>query len=103
MPYTESSQAASDRPFIVTRYDPDIGGALTPKMPSSCIFATSDGKACRLTVDHLRKRKTGPCFPLTVVRCAEHGHAFTLYPRGHVPWGRRAVVLVDPDGDWTQQ
>jgi len=67
-------------------------------MPSSCIFAQSDGKACRLTVDHLRERKTGPCFPLTVVRCAEHGHAYTLYPPGHVPWGRRAVAHVDPEG-----
>lgn len=68
-------------------------------MPNTCPFVKSGDAACRLSVDHLRERKTGPCHPLTVVRCAEHKHAFTIYPRGHVPWGRLAVVYVDRDGE----
>jgi hypothetical protein len=51
-----------------------------------------------LSVDHLRERKTGPCFPLTVLRCRTHALAFTLYPPGHVPHGRQAVAPVAPDG-----
>jgi hypothetical protein len=49
-------------------------------------------------VDHVRERKTGPCFPLTVLACGRHGVGFTLYPPGHVPYGRVQVVPVAPDG-----
>ena len=51
-----------------------------------------------LWVDHLRERKTGPCFPLTVLVCETHEVGFTLYPPGHVPYGRVAVLPVAPDG-----
>ena len=44
---------------------------------------------------------TGPCFPLRVMRCHAHGRYFTLYPRGHVPYGREAVAPVAPDGQPT--
>jgi len=27
-----------------------------------------------------------------------HGHAFTLYPHGHVPYGREAIAPVALDG-----
>lgn len=47
---------------------------------------------------HLRERQTGPCFPLFVVHCRVHGHAFTLYPDGHVPYGRVAMAPVGADG-----
>jgi hypothetical protein len=33
-----------------------------------------------------------------VVQCRTHGHAFTLYPLGHVPYGRLAVAPVGLDG-----
>ena len=49
-------------------------------------------------VDHVRERKTGPCFPLTVLVCGTHEVGFTLYPPGHVPYGRAAVARVAPDG-----
>ena len=51
-----------------------------------------------LCLDHLRTRKTGPCFALTVLRCLTHNRAFTLYPPGFVPYGRVAVAPVAPDG-----
>jgi hypothetical protein len=47
---------------------------------------------------HLRDRQTGPCFPLFVVRCRAHGQAFTLYPEGHVPYGRITVAPVSAGG-----
>lgn len=55
------------------------------------------GEVCRLTVHHRRDRKTGPCFPLTVMWCREHRRGFTLYPPGHVPYGRLALAPVNFD------
>jgi len=34
-----------------------------------------------------------------VVRCAVHEVAFTVYPPGHFPYGRRALAPCSPDGD----
>jgi hypothetical protein len=47
---------------------------------------------------HLRERKTGPQIPVTVVQCHTHRRAFTLYPLGHVPYGRQAMAPVGLDG-----
>lgn len=67
-------------------------------MPSACLRA-SPTERCRLADDHHRERKTGPCFALAVVRCRTHDHRFTLYPPGHVPYGRVAVAPVSADGE----
>ncbi|MCK4659055.1 MAG: hypothetical protein KAV82_05985 [Phycisphaerae bacterium] len=48
----------------------------------------------------MRNRKTGPCFALTVCRCHRHNRAFTLYPPGHRPYGRKALAQVEPGGRW---
>jgi hypothetical protein len=32
------------------------------------------------------------------MRCQAHGVGFTLYPFGHVPYGRRSIAPVAPDG-----
>jgi len=71
-----------------------------PRMPDCGPCNGWDGRPCRLGVHHLRDRKTGPCFPLTVVQCHTHGKAFTLYPPGHVPYGRKPIAPVAPDGSW---
>lgn len=60
--------------------------------------AGQDRHPCKLNVDHRRERSTGPCFPLTVMRCRSHRRGFTLYPPGHVPYGRIAIAAVAPDG-----
>lgn len=66
-------------------------------MPTTC--PTSEGgEACCVTVDYHRTRKTGPCVPVAVLKCATHGIGFTLYPCGHVPYGREAVAPVGLDG-----
>lgn len=54
--------------------------------------------ACRVGPDHWRQRKTGPRFALLVMRCRSHQLGFTLYPPGHVPYGRRSVAPVGADG-----
>jgi len=67
-------------------------------MPTVC--PTSDGgEECCVTLDYCRTRKTGPCIPVAVLKCTTHGHGFTLYPCGHVPYGREAVAPVGLDGE----
>lgn len=84
--------------FVIARYWPDDEGAFTPELPTvGPCRAGDDGPQCRLGVHHWRDRKTGPCFRLAVVRCRAHHRAFTLYPPGHVPYGRRAIAPVSSD------
>ncbi len=71
---------------------------MVPALPAVAPCHDWDDKACRLFCDHERPRKTGPCFPLQVMRCRAHGIAFTLYPEGHVPYGRERIAPVAPDG-----
>lgn len=79
-------------------YAPGDSGEWAPSvMPTSCPTG-SGSEACRIRVDHLRDRKTGPCIPVAVLGCATHRRRFTLYPSGHVPYGREAVAPVDLDG-----
>jgi hypothetical protein len=58
-----------------------------------------DGTACRVGLNHRRRRKAGPPWGwVAVMRCAAHRCAFTVYPPGHVPYGPVPVVLLAPDG-----
>ena len=73
-------------------------GLLRPVMPARCVFA-QDRERCRFRVHHYRSRKTGPCFALAVVGCLAHPDGrYTLYPAGHVPYGRVAVAPVSASG-----
>lgn len=85
-------------PFVVTPYFPREDGVLTPQIPDVGPCGAATGEACRLAVDHRRQRKTGPCFPLTVMHCRTHRRGFTLYPPGHVPYGRQLIAPVSFDG-----
>lgn len=66
-------------------------------MPGWCVKGRPG--ACRLRIDHFRERKTGPCCALAVLVCAVHRLGFTLYPPGHVPYGRVAVAPLGIDGE----
>lgn len=79
-------------------YAGDADGFLRPAVPSVCPFADGSGEACRVFVDHFRPRATGPCFPVMVPRCRVHGHAFTVYPPGHTPYGRQPLIEIARDG-----
>ncbi len=56
------------------------------------------GGICKLERHSFRDRKTGPRFALRILYCATHGRHFTVYPPGHVPYGREAVAPVDERG-----
>jgi len=85
------------RAFVVAPYRARPDGTLEPDIPTEGICAAQDRRPCKLNVDHRRERSTGPCFALTVMRCRSHKRGFTLYPPGHVPYGRIAVAPVASD------
>ena len=67
-------------------------GALRVVLPERCVFAKA-GQRCSVFIDHHRDRKTGPGFPLAVVGCSRPPQGrHTLYPSGHIPYGRQAAV-----------
>lgn len=91
-------EGGARRGFTVTPYVADAEGVMVASMPSMCMRHEAGDAPCRLWVDHHRARKTGPSFPLAVVHCGLHGRTFTLYPPGHVPYGRVAVAPVSSSG-----
>lgn len=67
-------------------------------LPTRCVFAGARER-CSLFVDHYRRRKTGPRYAVAVVGCTAHPQGrYTLYPAGHFPYGREAVVPYSPSG-----
>jgi hypothetical protein len=79
---------------------PRSAAALGPAvLPRCCVHAVIGDEACDLVVHHVRERKTGPRIPVTVLQCRTHRRAFTLYPLGHLPYGRLAVAPVGLDGE----
>lgn len=81
-----------NRIFVVTPYFTNKEGKLTAEIPDICPKNLDDGESCKISLNHHRKRKTGPCFPIAVVACDSHHLNFTLYPPGHVPYGREPLV-----------
>jgi hypothetical protein len=85
---------------VQSGYERDKGnelGELRVVLPQRCP-AGDDGSECRVGVHGRRSRKTGPQIPLVVARCHRHGVSFTVYPPGHVPYGRTAMVPLDLQG-----
>ena len=71
-------------------------------LPPRCARAKG-AQTCSLYIDHHRDRKTGPSFPLAVVGCSRHpDQRYTLYPPGHIPYGRQTVVPYSPTGSLLQ-
>ena len=86
------------RIFATTPYAADASGELRAVLPARCVYA-SPRDTCSLYVDHRRRRKTGPRYPVAVVGCTVHPVGrHTLYPPGHVPYGREAVVSCSASG-----
>lgn len=67
-------------------------------LPTACPLHSTDDQDCRIRINHLRNRKTGPEFPLFVLVCKEHNIGFTLYPPGYYPHSRHTLAPVSPDG-----
>ncbi len=87
-------------PYATTSYETDEDGTLYAVLPTRCVYATGE-QTCTIFVDHYRERKTGPCYPVAVVGCRRHegGRRYTLYPPGHYPYGRVAVVPYSAGGE----
>jgi len=88
--------------FAIAPYEAVETGELRVQLPARCVHARP-GETCSLSIDHHRPRKTGPGFPLAVVGCSRHPVGrYTLYPPGHVPYGRQAVVPCSLSGPLQQ-
>jgi hypothetical protein len=71
-------------------------------LPRRCAHAQAS-ETCSLFIDHHRDRQTGPGYPLAVVGCSRHPVGrYTLYPPGHIPYGRQAVVACSASGPLLQ-
>jgi len=95
---SHNSRPIARRPFVIAPYTPNIQGLFIPARPSSGPCSSRDKQICVISFHHFRHRKTGPCFSLCVLRCRIHQYSFTLYPPGHVPYGRLCLVALSPDG-----
>lgn len=62
-----------------------------PAMPEVGPCSLQGEAACKVVLQHMRPRSTGPGHPIAVVRCHTHEITFTLYPPGHVPYGRKSI------------
>ena len=92
-------QPVSERPFLSAAYVADAEGRYAPSADiDQCPWAQGCER-CRLEKHDFRPRKTGPEVPLRVLLCHTHGHFFTVYPPGHVPYGRVALAAVDLQGE----
>jgi hypothetical protein len=99
MPSDHALPTSRRRPFATVAYVRGVAAVLEPAvMPPSCVHASPGDPACVLVVHHVRERKAGPQIPVTVAQCRTHRRSFTLYPLGHVPYGRLAVAPVTLDG-----
>jgi len=94
---SQRSGGSASRPFVTTPYD--ASGAEVVSVIPARGPCWSAGSPCRIRRHHRRKRKTGPPWGwVHVVRCVTHRRAFTIYPPGHVPYGREPLVELAPDG-----
>ncbi len=87
-----------NRVYVVCAYYADSHGKLVAELPGFGPCHHWDQRPCKLCIDHYRARKTGPCFPILVIRCSTHKKGFTIYPPGYVPHGRQQLAPVAPDG-----
>ena len=93
----QSKSRDARRTFAVVPYRPGEDGGLVPEIPSEGPCRDAGGP-CRPAKHGWRARTTGPCFPLRVMHCKTHRRYFTLYPAGHIPYGRKAIAPVASDG-----
>jgi len=47
---------------------------------------------CAISKHSWRRRKTGPGFPLRILKCWTHARYFTVYPLGFTPYARQALA-----------
>lgn len=87
-----------NRIYAVAPYFPDSEGKMVPELPNTGPCQSWNDCSCNINQDHYRERKTGPEFPILVVRCTQHKVGFTIYPFGFSPYGRSSIAPVAPEG-----
>jgi hypothetical protein len=92
----------SQKPFLSAPYEIDKKGHPRPKKPLRCPLAESDDNSCNIQFEKWRRRIHGPGFDFAVFQCLSHRRSFTIYPPGWVPYGRKALVLLDHRGEALQ-
>jgi len=96
-------ESAAQRPFLSAPYTADETDRMSPsERIDQCPWA-SVGESCKIRKHDWRHRKSGPSIGLRVLRCLTHGHGFTVYPPGYVPYGRQVLVPVDLHGHLLSQ
>ena len=84
--------------FLCAPYVADENGKFQPtEKITQCPWAKG-AEPCRMRKHSFRGRKTGPGIPIRILRCKSHGQYFTVYPMGHVPYGRQPIVAVGLGG-----
>ncbi len=89
------SADSTTRFFVCSPYSlNESTGKFECETPDKCPLGITKGnhEACKIACNHHRNRKTGPRIPLAVLECNIHNSYFTVYPPGHVPYGRKALV-----------
>lgn len=89
----ETAESGLFRPFVSAPYVEE-DGRWRPVAVKECPY----GEGCRITGHGFRHRKSGPGHPLAVKRCQVHERYFTVYPPGHVPYGRQRISPVTSAG-----
>jgi len=87
------------RMYVISEYYADDEGTFRPELPVYGPCHNWDDCPCKIISQFFRNRETGPCFPLLIVKCETHDIAFTIYPPGYYPYGRKLIVQVAPNGD----
>lgn len=86
------------QPFITTPYVADPEGRMRPAVTVAECPEADPEKPCDVVGHGFRKRKTGPEFPIATRLCRQHARYFTVYPIGHVPYGRVRMAPVGESG-----
>jgi hypothetical protein len=83
--------------FVVVEYIADSSGNIRAIKPESCPKARIAG-TCHISIFIYRSRVYGPGYKLMVFYCKNHNRYFTAYPFGLLPYSRRPLLNLAPDG-----
>ena len=81
--------------FLSTDYVKDEAEArLRPVEGIDRCAKAAEGERCAISKHDWRSRKTGPSFPIRILRCRTHAHHFTVYPSGFTPYSRQRLAPI---------
>jgi len=83
---------------MVEYADDEQGGPQPVEIPRTAPCGAEGQGSCCTRRHSVRERKTSPGHPLVVMVCKTHKRYFTLYPLGHMPYGRTPVLEVTAEG-----